>query len=190
MNSRVALSRGTGSVQGHRSPVATHSKARFHVYRVRISTGDEAGAGTDSRIFLTLIGTAGHSPEMELLDSLAGGSKFERGKTDEFALRNIKDVGDITRIVLRSDATAIGSDWLLSRVVVTNCQNNNQFTFDCQGFSIRDAQPHEFICSERIKRDPKLEIVADNSGLLLSARLPIVGKRTIFLCTVCTRSLM
>ena len=181
MNSRPThFSHGRGSVQGVHGSVAARGKTRFHVYRVRISTGDQAGAGTDSRIFLTLIGTAGRSSEMELFDSLVGGDKFERGKTDEFALRIITDIGDITRVVLRSDATALGSDWLLSRVVVTNCQNNNQYTSDCQDFWIRDVQPHEFICSERIKRDLQLENVADNSKLLLSPRLPLVGKRPLF----------
>ena len=160
-----------------RDAAALHGKAKFHIYRVRISTGDEAGAGTDSRIFLTLIGSAGHSSEMELLDSLVGDDKFERGKTDEFALRVVKDIGDITRIVVRSDATALGSDWLLDRVVVTNCQSSSQYTFDCNHFWIRDVRPHEFICSERIKRGLQLDSVSDNSGLLLSVRLPIVGKR-------------
>ena len=167
------------------------SSRKSHVFRVRVSTGDAAGAGTDSKVFLTLMGTAGCSPEMELLDSLAGGDKFERGNTDEFAVRIWKEVGDVTRIVLRSDASALGSDWLVSRVVVTNCQNNNQYTFDCQECWIRDTMPHEFICSERIKRDLQLDNVSDNSGLLMTARLTISGARLTPLslhAQVCCRS--
>ena len=90
-----------------------------------MSTGDALGAGTDSCVFLTLIGVLGQSSEIELRDSLAGDNKFERGNTDEFALRISNDPGDITRIVLRSDMSALGSDWLVSQVVVTNCQSNN-----------------------------------------------------------------
>lgn len=148
----------------------------FHMYRVVVSTGQAAGAGTDSRIFLTMIGAAGQSSEMQLKDSLTGSDSFERGSTDEFALRIKADIGDILRIVLRSDASALGSDWLVSRVVISNCENRNQYTFDCADFWIRDSLPHEFICSHRIKREVQLESVADSSGLLLSARLPIPGK--------------
>jgi hypothetical protein len=175
MNPSTAPAAGTRATQAGRGSVAALSSRTFHVFRVRVSTGDAAGAGTDSRVFLTLMGTAGHSAEMELLDSLAGDDKFERGNTDEFAVRISKDVGDITRIVLRSDASSLGSDWLVSRVVITNCQNNNQYTFECHDCWIRDTMPHEFICSERIKRDLQLENVSDNSGLLLSARSPISG---------------
>jgi hypothetical protein len=161
---------------GGRASSNVRASHQFHIFRVRVSTGDAAGAGTDSRIFLTLIGVAGHSPDIELLQSLTGGDKFERGNTDEFALRIAQEIGDITRIVLRSDASALGSDWLVSRVTIVNCQNNNQYTFDCKDCWIRDTIPHEFICSERIKRDLQLENVANNSGLLLTARLPISGE--------------
>jgi hypothetical protein len=180
MNSSTLSVHSRGSSQAGRGAVAARRSDRFHVYRVRVSTGDAAGAGTDSRIFLTLIGVAGQSPEIELVDSLAGDNKFERGNTDEFALRLAQEIGDVTRIVLRSDASALGSDWLVNRVVVANCQNKNQYTFDCEDCWIRDTMPHEFMCSERIKRDAQLEHVADNSGLLLTARLPLSGKCRIF----------
>jgi hypothetical protein len=179
MNPSTAPAPGARVTQAGRGTVAARSSRKFHVFRVRVSTGDAAGAGTDSKVFLTLLGTAGHSAEMELLDSLAGDDKFERGNTDEFAVRISNEVGDITRIVLRSDASSLGSDWLVSRVVITNCQNNNQYMFDCQDCWIRDTMPHEFICSERIKRDLQLENVSDDSGLLLSARLPISGAQRV-----------
>jgi hypothetical protein len=180
MQSYLSMNSSTLPLHSRGSSSSQAGRGAFHIFRVRISTGDAAGAGTDSRIFLTLIGVVGQSPQIELVDSLAGDNKFERGNTDEFALRVAKEIGDVTRIVLRSDASALGSDWLVNRVVVTNCQNNNQYTFDCEDCWIRDTMPHEFICSERIKRDVQLEHVADNSGLLLTARLPLSGKCCIF----------
>lgn len=178
MKASSSPSRGTpgGSAQGGRG--AGRDVGNFHVFRVNVSTGDALGAGTDSCVFLTLIGVLGQSSEIELRDSLAGDDKFERGNTDEFALRINNDVGDITRIVLRSDQSALGSDWLVSRVVVTNCQNGNKYTFDCEDIWIRDTMPHEFLCSERIKHDLPLQLehLSDYSGLLLTARLPRLGK--------------
>jgi len=168
--------RGGGAAQGQGGRGAGRDTGNFHVFRVNVSTGDAVGAGTDSRVFLTLIGVLGQSSEIELRDSLAGDNKFERGNTDEFALRISNDPGDITRIVLRSDMSALGSDWLVSQVVVTNCQNNNKYTFHCGDMWISDTMPHEFLCSERVKHDLQLQHVADNSGLLLTARLPIQGK--------------
>ena len=179
--------RGGGAAQGQRGRGAGRDTGNFHVFRVNVSTGDAVGAGTDSCVFLTLIGVLGQSSEIELRDSLAGDNKFERGNTDEFALRISNDPGDITRIVLRSDMSALGSDWLVSQVVVTNCQSNNRYTFHCGDMWISDTMPHEFLCSERVKHDLQLQHVADNSGLLLTARLPIQGKfaQALAACASC-----
>jgi hypothetical protein len=100
--------------------------------------------------------------------------------TAEFALRVRNEIGDITKIVLRSDASDPRSHRLVSRVVITNLQNCNQYVVECGGTCILDSAPREFICSERINRGLQPINIADNSGLLLTVSLPIEGELSIF----------
>ena len=48
-------------------------------YHIEVLTADESGAGTDSNIFLTLVGDRESSSEHRL-NGLIGGDAFERGR--------------------------------------------------------------------------------------------------------------
>lgn len=84
-------------------------------YSVMIHTGSKMGAGTDAKVFLTVIGSAGRTFEKQLVNP-AIKKPFERGHSDPFTLEGQPDVGVIQQIVVRSDSTGMGSDWFLSKV--------------------------------------------------------------------------
>lgn len=86
-------------------------------YQITIHTGDQVYAGTDSNIFIQLVGNKGISEEYRL-NSLLGGNIFERNETDKFTLDIGMDCGEIYRINIRSDCMYAGSDWLLAWIEV------------------------------------------------------------------------
>jgi hypothetical protein len=86
-------------------------------YQVSIKTGNESGAGTDSNIFMTIYGTAGQTEETRL-NGLISGDAFERNKTDTLTLKNLSDVGSLTKVTIRSDGSIAGSAWLLESVTI------------------------------------------------------------------------
>jgi len=92
-------------------------------YKITVHTGDEAYAGTDSNIFIQLVGNKGISEEYRL-NGLLGGNIFERNDTDRFILDVGADCGDIYRLKLRSDCRYGGSDWLLSWIDVQHEKDN------------------------------------------------------------------
>lgn len=81
-------------------------------YTVRIYTGDERGATTTASISLELQGSQG-TLGPEPLDE----GKFERGEMDVFTLKG-QDVGDVYRVVVRSDGCGMRPDWYCSQVEV------------------------------------------------------------------------
>jgi len=87
------------------------------VYVVKIVTGKEKGAGTDSNIFCKLHGK-GNSDEIHLAHS-DNVNKFEQGKTDTFSIGH-SGLGTLTGITIRSDNAGAGSDWLLERIEIVD----------------------------------------------------------------------
>ncbi|XP_068712219.1 retinoschisin-like [Montipora foliosa] len=90
----------------------TGSKIR---YEVNTYTGNKFGAGTDARVFITLIGEKGRSKEIELESK--GRNDFEKGQKDTFFIET-KDLGKLTAIKIRHDDSWFGSGWFLERVKI------------------------------------------------------------------------
>lgn len=86
-------------------------------YTVKIHTGGKLGAGTDSGIYLALIGTSGVITEQQLND-LIKGNAFERDQTDNCVLTGLADIGQITAIAVRSDNSLVGAAWYLGWIEV------------------------------------------------------------------------
>lgn len=84
-------------------------------YEVRVTTGDRFGAGTDSRVFITLEGQNGTKSNEVLLDNAQ--DNFERNKTDVFSVESVY-LGELKSIRMRIDGTGIGANWFLDKVVV------------------------------------------------------------------------
>ena len=87
-------------------------------YDIEIQTGDESGAGTDSNITLIIHGSKNSYPAT-VLNPLLKGNAFERNNLDSCVLSFPYDIGDITKIVLRSDHKYAGADWCVQSVKIT-----------------------------------------------------------------------
>jgi lipoxygenase homology domain-containing protein 1 len=100
--------------------VATNDSLK-ETYLMKVSTGDEFGAGTDSNVFVRLIGSDFSSYEVELSNSIEHVDKFERAQIDTFELVVPRHLGVIRQLEIRfSPATvSLGAKWLLDSVKVS-----------------------------------------------------------------------
>lgn len=87
-------------------------------FRVEIKTADEAGAGTDSNIFIRMYGEARQSDEIRL-NGLISRNAFERNSTEDVIVPNVPYLGRIVKVCVRSDTMYFASDWRLSWIKVT-----------------------------------------------------------------------
>jgi hypothetical protein len=88
-------------------------------YTVKIYTGDKLGAGTDSNIFLTIIGASGQLTEQRL-NGLISGNAFERNQTDSLTLRDLASIGELRGVTVRSDNSYPGSAWFLGWIEISS----------------------------------------------------------------------
>lgn len=95
------------------------------LYTVWIKTGDEALGGTDSNVYLMLVGSAGQTDWIYLPaeDVFA----FEEGSTDKFII-DAPDVGEITRCCAGHDNSA-DPGWFVENVRVRNNRNGKEWAF-------------------------------------------------------------
>ncbi|KAJ9454004.1 Zinc metalloproteinase nas-13 [Diplonema papillatum] len=90
----------------------------WKVYSVVVKTGTRSGAGTDSNIWLTVIGDRSETNAVKL-NPLLSGDAFENGDTDRLTFSN-RDVGNIVSVKVQSDGMYAGSDWDLSYITVNS----------------------------------------------------------------------
>jgi lipoxygenase homology domain-containing protein 1 len=109
-------------------------------YRVAVVTGSESGSGTNSNVFVTLVGEGGESGEVALLKSEEHVDKFESGHTDTFVVKSKVSVGALQKVVVRADGSGLGSDWLLDSVVVSGGDLPGAVEFEC-GEWLTSAKP-------------------------------------------------
>ena len=100
-------------------------------YKVQTITGDIAGAGTDAKVSMTLTGENGSTKET-VLDGK--GNNFERAQTDEFELSSV-DLGELKKLRIGHNSTALGSGWFLEKVIVTPLSSEGN-----------EEQPWYFVC--------------------------------------------
>ena len=79
-------------------------------YQVSIKTADEAGAGTDSNIFMKICGEAGCTAEQQINSKITGDA-FERNQTDKFSFSDFTHVGNLTGFTIRSDMNHPSPAW-------------------------------------------------------------------------------
>ncbi|KAJ9465799.1 hypothetical protein DIPPA_19208 [Diplonema papillatum] len=94
-------------------------------YSVTVKTGTRSGAGTDSNIRLTVVGSLGVATRAVLLNPRLSGDAFENGDTDSLAFYG-RDVGSIFSLTVESDGKYHGSDWDLDYIEV----NGERATFN------------------------------------------------------------
>lgn len=90
-------------------------------YSLTLHTSDLRGAGTDAGVEVNIIGSGGATGWQRLA---AGQSAFERGCVDSFRLAGLPDVGQVSKLVVRSDGRAQEPGWHLHKVVL--CKEEQQ----------------------------------------------------------------
>lgn len=94
------------------------ARGEAQCYMITFTTGEGAGAGTDSNIFITLRGATKSETirvSVKVKQDKAGGA-FEAGDVDYFVWDG--DVGHLEGVVVESDGRYPGSDWKLAAVHV------------------------------------------------------------------------
>ena len=84
-------------------------------YTIEVHTGKQKMAGTDSNIFITLMGQHGSSKKIHLVDPSSDKKLFERNSVDSFRIR-IRGVGELRRVRIEHDGKGFASGWFLEKV--------------------------------------------------------------------------
>jgi hypothetical protein len=84
-------------------------------YEVFIRTGNVGDAGTDSNIYIIIVGTKGQT-NWHKLNPLIDGNAFERGDEDTAIVWDKKDVGEVTKLYLYKDNAGVGPGWYLESI--------------------------------------------------------------------------
>ena len=126
-------------------------------YEVSVKTANAKKAGTDSNVFLTLYGQHGSTVDRGLEKSREGGNKFERGRTDVFDMKS-RDLGALTKAVVRHDGSGFGSDWKLESVTVTECTSKAKYVFLCDDWLTSSKPLQELELCTRQVDEYKLDV--------------------------------
>lgn len=88
-------------------------------YRVRVTTGDVRGAGTDAAAYITVLGDLGSTGAKRLNAPESDGkaASFDRGWSHETVISAF-DVGEMTHVVIALDNTGLLASWFLERLEV------------------------------------------------------------------------
>jgi len=100
------------------------------IYIIRVVTGDEQDAGTNSNVFLEMFFENGMLPLQKLAQS-EHKNKFERAQTDTFEILVPQSLKLLKSIAISSDGSGFGSKWLLSHVEVEVSGKGARTMFPC-----------------------------------------------------------
>ena len=84
-------------------------------YEIIVYTGDKTGAGTDSRVYITLFGKDGKRTEKIHLKNSNNKDPFERKQTDKFCVKS-EYIGELVKLRIEHDNTGRLAGWFLDRV--------------------------------------------------------------------------
>ncbi len=89
-------------------------------YTVVVTTSSESSSGTDSSVFLKLVGDGGDSGEFELKQS-ENFNKFETGQVDTFTFQSNVALGNVLQahVRLQADGNLIKKSWRLRSIEVS-----------------------------------------------------------------------
>ena len=100
----------------------TAVSATSAAYQIGVKTGTATDAGTDSSVYIILVGTLKTSKEM-LLDS--NQNNFENGQLEFFNVKT-SDLGNIYQVKIRKDHTGKNPDWYLDYITVAKFNANQK----------------------------------------------------------------
>ena len=97
-------------------------------YQVKVMTGDVAGAGTDAKVFINVIGSKGPSGEKHLDNSHK--NDFEKGNEDVFDM-HCAEIGRPEKINVWHNNGGWGPAWYLEKITLTDKKTWKQYVFPC-----------------------------------------------------------
>ncbi|XP_064633987.1 lipoxygenase homology domain-containing protein 1-like isoform X3 [Lineus longissimus] len=83
-------------------------------YEVTVWTGDKSGAGTDSNVFLQMYGEKGKTEEFQLRNRT---DNFEKNQIDKFKIE-AADIGHLLKVRIGHDGTGPLSGWYLNKLMI------------------------------------------------------------------------
>ena len=93
-------------------------------YEVTVVTGNESGAGTDAKVFITIYGENGESGKRPLKKS------FDKNSTEKFLVECL-DLGRIKKVHIEHDNSSFKKNWLLDRIEIRDPTTNQVTVFPC-----------------------------------------------------------
>lgn len=115
---------------------------KTNIYTIWVRTGDVALGGTDSNVFIQLIGTEGKTESIYLPpeDVFA----FEAGSVDKYILE-VPDVGELRRCCIGHDGAA-DSGWYVVDVRVKDDETEREWTFVFDQWLGQEEAGKQFAC--------------------------------------------
>jgi hypothetical protein len=132
-------------------------------YEVFIRTDDVGDAGTDSNIYIIIVGTKGQT-NWHKLNPLIDGNVFEKGNEDTAIVWDKKDVGEVTKIYLYKDNAGFGPGWYLENIGIGKTK------FAVFNSWINAHQVHSKTLADP-PRDYKVEVHMGTSGGLVQMQM-------------------
>uniref|UniRef100_UPI00398F8683 polycystin-1-like protein 2 n=1 Tax=Pristiophorus japonicus TaxID=55135 RepID=UPI00398F8683 len=100
-----------------------------YYYLVKVFTGHRRGAGTTSKVIITLYGSAGRSDSHHLIDPKK--PIFQQGSVDEFLLATPFPLGDLTSIRLWHNNSGAAPSWYINHVIIQVPEADEKWYFFC-----------------------------------------------------------
>ncbi|XP_038661911.1 polycystic kidney disease protein 1-like 2 [Scyliorhinus canicula] len=102
--------------------------AKYH-YLVKVFTGHRRGAGTTSKVVMTLNGSAGQSDSHHLTDPKK--RLFQQGSVDEFVLATAYPLGNLNSIRVWHNNSGSSPSWYINHVIIQDLETVEQQYFFC-----------------------------------------------------------
>jgi hypothetical protein len=115
------------------------------LYKVRIRTGEESGAGTNANVFIQVTGDLGRI-ERQILDK-PNYNDFETGDEDDYWLYAEKSIGIPEEVYIGHDNSGSDAGWYLDWVKITDPITGKEYNFDCHRWLARDENDKEIKCT-------------------------------------------
>uniref|UniRef100_A0A1I8HA00 Lipoxygenase homology domain-containing protein 1 n=1 Tax=Macrostomum lignano TaxID=282301 RepID=A0A1I8HA00_9PLAT len=128
------LSRRRGDFQTVRELVASREPGaapKNTTFKIKVYTGDKAGAGTDADVFLKLTGDKADSNDIALNEPTMGGRNlFERNSVDEFMYKS-RYLGQLQRARVWHNNKGFAPGWYLEKLIVEDLAMGRVYEFPC-----------------------------------------------------------
>jgi len=106
-------------------------------YSVTVMTGEEDAAGTDSNVFIEIVGENGDTGKRWLKKAEDDTALFARGSVDTFDIEAVS-LEKIKKIRIGHDNSGSTPGWFLEKVVIKNSENEAEYSFPCRRFLDED----------------------------------------------------